>query len=136
VSNHHVRSPLLNIAAACQTCHRIPEDELLARAELIQDRNRALLNRGQDAMVELIDSLVHARETGASDEQLQPARALQRKAQWRIDYVSAENSMGFHAAQEAARILAEAIDYARQGHVEANKAANGPGAAPRAAGGR
>jgi hypothetical protein len=42
---------------------------------------------------------------------------LQRKAQWRLDFVAAENSMGFHAPQEAARILAEAIDYARQGEL-------------------
>ena len=45
--------------------------------------------------------------------------ALQRKAQWRLDFVAAENSMGFHAPQETARILAEAIDYARQGQLAA-----------------
>jgi nitrite reductase (cytochrome c-552) len=42
---------------------------------------------------------------------------LQRRAQWRLDYIAAENSMGFHAPQEAARILGEAIDFARQGQV-------------------
>ncbi len=119
VSNHHVRSPLLNIAAACQTCHRITEPELQARVEIVQDRNRALLDRGQEAIVTLIDTLASARTAGATDAQLEKARALQRKAQWRLDFVYAENSMGFHASQEAARILAEAIDYARQGHLEA-----------------
>jgi nitrite reductase (cytochrome c-552) len=34
-----------------------------------------------------------------------------------VDWVNAENSLGFHAPQEAARILGEAIDYARQGQV-------------------
>jgi nitrite reductase (cytochrome c-552) len=119
VSNHHVRSPMLNVAAACQSCHRIPETELRARVELIQDRNRALLNRSQDAIMSLLDGLIHAKQAGVPDDQLAKARALQRKAQWRLDYVYAENSMGFHASQEAARILAEAIDYARQGQVEA-----------------
>ena len=47
------------------------------------------------------------------------ARKLHRKAQWRLDFVAAENSMGFHAPQEAARILGEAIDYARQGQAAA-----------------
>jgi nitrite reductase (cytochrome c-552) len=117
VSNHHVRSPLLNIAAACQTCHRIDEPELKARVELVQDRNRALLNRGEEAVVALITELAAAREAGASDGQLERARAMQRKAQWRLDFVYAENSMGFHAPQEAARILAESIDYARQGQL-------------------
>ena len=117
VSNHHVRSPLLNLAAACQTCHRIPEPELKARVEIIQDRNRLLLNRGQEAIVSLIDGIVAARQAGATDEQLAKARDLQRRAQWRLDFIYAENSMGFHASQEAARILAEAIDYARQGQL-------------------
>jgi nitrite reductase (cytochrome c-552) len=117
VSNHHVRSPLLNIAAACQTCHRITEPELKARVEIVQDRNRALLNRGQEAVVQLITELSDARKAGATDEQLNEAREMQRKAQWRLDFVYAENSMGFHASQEAARILAESIDYARQGQL-------------------
>jgi nitrite reductase (cytochrome c-552) len=33
ISDHHVRSPLLNINHACQTCHRWPEDELRARRD-------------------------------------------------------------------------------------------------------
>ena len=119
VSNHHVRSPLLNIAAACQTCHRIPESELKARVEIVQDRNRALLDRGQDAILALITHLSDAQKAGASDAAMAEARELQRKAQWRLDFIYAENSMGFHASQEAARILAEAIDYARQGQAQA-----------------
>jgi nitrite reductase (cytochrome c-552) len=50
---------------------------------------------------------------------LNEALEMQRKAQWRLDFVAAENSMGFHAPQEAARVLAEAIDYARQGQAAA-----------------
>ena len=118
VSNHHVRSPLLNVAAACQTCHRVPEKEIMARALIIQDRNAALLTRAEEATVALIHAISSAAKNGANDEQLKPARELHRKAQWRLDYVAAENSMGFHAAQEAARILGEAIDYARQGELE------------------
>ncbi|HEY0946861.1 MAG TPA: ammonia-forming cytochrome c nitrite reductase subunit c552 [Opitutaceae bacterium] len=118
VSNHHVRSPLLNIAQACQTCHRVPETEIKARVEAIQDRNQALLDRGEEAVVALITQLADAKKAGADDAQLKSARDLQRKAQWRLDFISAENSMGFHAPQEAARILGEAIDYARQGQIE------------------
>lgn len=117
VSNHHVRSPLLNVAQACQTCHRVPEKEITARALLVQDRNVALLNRGEQAMVGLMDAISAAQKAGATDAQLLAARLLHRKAQWRLDFISAENSMGFHAPQEAARILAEAIDYARQGEL-------------------
>lgn len=121
ISNHHVRSPLLNIGNACQTCHHFSESELKARVELIQDRTKALMLRAEEAIVALIQDLQKAQEFGIAGEQLRLAQDLQRKAQWRLDFVAAENSMGFHAPQEAARILAEAIDYARQGQLEVVK---------------
>ena len=40
-----------------------------------------------------------------------------------LDFVAAENSMGFHAPQELARILGESIDFARQGQLEADRSA-------------
>src|SRR5262249_29653928 len=121
VSDHHVRSPLLDAARACQTCHRYPEEEIKARAAAIQDRTRALMDRAENALVELLDALVAAKKAGAGADALKEALALQRRAQWRIDFINAENSMGFHAPQEAARVLAEAIDYARQGQVSVLK---------------
>ncbi|MFM9994697.1 MAG: ammonia-forming cytochrome c nitrite reductase subunit c552 [Phycisphaerales bacterium] len=117
ISDHHIRSPLLNVARSCQTCHNYSEAEILARAETIQDRTAALLDRAEAAVVDLIHAIKAAADAGASDEQLKPARALQRRAQYRVDFVSAENSMGFHAPQEAARLLAESIDFARQGEL-------------------
>jgi len=117
ISDHHVRSPLLNISKACQTCHNVPEEELKARAETIQARTHALRNQAMDALVALIGDLAFARQAGATDEQLSKARERQRHAQFRLDFVEAENSTGFHAPQEAARILAEAIDLARQGQL-------------------
>jgi nitrite reductase (cytochrome c-552) len=121
VSDHHIRSPLLNVANACQTCHNFPEEEMKSRAEAIQERTVALMDRAEEAVVALIRDLQKAQEAGIPAEALAPAMALQRKAQWRLDYVAAENSMGFHAPQEAARILGEAIDYARQGQLEVAK---------------
>jgi nitrite reductase (cytochrome c-552) len=119
VSDHWVRSPLLNVNRACQTCHNVPEEEILARVSMIQDRNYGLLQRGGDAIVDLIDAIVAAKEAGATDAQLEEAREFQRLSQWRLDYVVSENSMGFHAPQEAARLLGEALDYARQGQLSA-----------------
>ncbi len=118
VSDHHVRSPMLNISRACQTCHHYPEQEILNRVTAIQDRTKALMLRAEDATVDLIKFLASAKSEGMNDEQLKAARALHRKAQWRLDFVAAENSMGFHAPQESARLLGEAIDYARQGQVK------------------
>ena len=50
---------------------------------------------------------------------LKELEGLQRAAQWRLDFVAAENSMGFHAPQELGRILGESIDLARQAQVKA-----------------
>lgn len=119
ISDHWVRSPLLNVNRACQTCHRFPESEILARVDAIQQRNHDLLQRGGAAITGLLDAVVAARAAGATPAQLAGALALQRKAQWRLDFIAAENSMGFHSPQEAARLLGEAIDYARQGQIVA-----------------
>ncbi len=118
VSSHHVRSPLLSPARSCQTCHRYDEKEILARAEAIQSRTQALMVRAEEAAVGLIQALAAAQQAGAADAALKASRALHRQAQWRLDFVAAENSMGFHAPQEAARLLAEAIDLAHRGKIE------------------
>ncbi|HWI84077.1 ammonia-forming cytochrome c nitrite reductase subunit c552, partial [Ramlibacter sp.] len=119
ISDHWVRSPLLNVSRACQPCHKQSEDEIKARVDLIQSRNFELMQRGGAAITALMDAVLAAKKDGATPEQLNQALELQRKAQWRLDFVAAENSMGFHAPQEAARALGEAIDYARQGEVAA-----------------
>jgi nitrite reductase (cytochrome c-552) len=123
VSDHHIRSPMLNIARACQTCHNYPETEIALRVQAIQDRTKGLMGRGEAATLDLIRAIEAAQKAGAGDEALKPARDKHRQAQWRLDFIAAENSMGFHAPQESARILAEAIDLARQGEVEAVKLA-------------
>lgn len=121
ISDHHVRSPVLNINRACQTCHHWPEEEMKARIETIQDRVFSLRNRAMDAVVALITDLKAAKAAGKSDAELTEARKLQRRAQFMLDFVEAENSTGFHAPGEAERILAESIDYARQGQLALRK---------------
>lgn len=122
ISDHWVRSPLLNVNRACQTCHRASEEEMKARVDSIQQRTYDLMQRGGVAIEALIDAIVAAKKRGATPEELAPALDLQRKAQWRLDFIAAENSMGFHAPQEAARVLGEAIDFARQGQLAATVA--------------
>ncbi len=121
VSSHWVRSPMLNINRACQTCHHVSETELKARVDSIQDRTRGLIDRAAVAMTDMLDTILAVQARGATEEQLQPIRVLQRKAMWRLDYISSENSKGFHADQEAARILGESIDYSRQAQAAAYK---------------
>jgi nitrite reductase (cytochrome c-552) len=117
VSDHQVRSPLLNVARSCQTCHRYAEEEIKARTEAIQGRNKALMDRAEDALLDLLDTLKTAKQSNVDAQAMKEALALQRQAQWRVDFINAENSMGFHAPQESARVLGEATDYARRGQI-------------------
>lgn len=164
VSEHWVKSPLLMVNRACQTCHPYPEKDLLERVETIQDRHYALMTRAGEAAVDMLDAIKELRQPytetargaaeakaheklGAdpayqngsdsekeakmqaeiksqllaawrkeitSNQDLKKLEELQRAAQWRLDYVAAENSMGFHAPQEMARVLGESIDLSRQ----------------------
>ena len=132
VSDHWVRSPLLMVNRSCQVCHSFPEAELAARVHAIQDRTHALIGRASAAVVDMLDGIRAAQAAGANSEQVAQLHKLQRQAQWRLDFVSSENSMGFHADQETARVLAESIDYARQ--AQAMAAALRAPAAPPAAG--
>jgi nitrite reductase (cytochrome c-552) len=175
VSEHWVRSPLLEVNRSCQTCHPYTDEEVKARVEGIQDRHYALLSRAGQAASRMLDAIVAvrrsfeaahrdqaaARAQGAlarkpdaaklapadrekalaaevaaaqlalwkdaldKDAALGELAELQRAAQWRLDFVAAENSMGFHAPQELARILGEAIDLSRQAEVRAVSLAGG-----------
>jgi nitrite reductase (cytochrome c-552) len=183
ISEHWVRSPLLQVNRSCGACHAFSDEELAARVERIQDRHHALLQRVGQPEIAMLDALVAVRRhhgdqhreavraevraskapgsgfaalaaeeqarvvDAAVDEQLQALwqkaidedpriRELgehQRQAQWRLDFVASENSMGFHAPQELARILAESIDLSRQAQVQALSALADAGALPAAA---
>ena len=121
VSDHWLRSPVVNINAACQTCHNYTEEELQARISTIQDRTAGMLRNTEEALLAAIDTIVAAREAGATDEELTEALQLHRSAQMRWDFVSSENSTGFHSPQESARVLGDSMNLARQAELAAYK---------------
>jgi nitrite reductase (cytochrome c-552) len=166
ISEHWVRSPLLQVSRSCAVCHPYADEELKARVLTIQDRHYALLHRAGTVAAEMLDAIVAVRkphdeknraaaeakareklgpsadpqklqaETKANllaawraevekDPKLKELGDLQRAAQWRLDFIAAENSMGFHAPQEMARILGESIDLSRQAQVKAVALAGG-----------
>jgi nitrite reductase (cytochrome c-552) len=122
ISDHWIRSPLTNLTNACQNCHRIPEEQLRDIVLTIQTRTARLLADAEAALAAAIDAIVAAIEAGVPEEALTEARHLHRRAQLRWDFVVSENSMGFHSPQEAARITANAIDFARQAQLSAELA--------------
>jgi nitrite reductase (cytochrome c-552) len=118
ITDHQVNSPLLKIEASCSRCHRETKpDELKARVEAEQDRFFRQRNVAMDALMGLVADLESARAAGRGGEAVEAARYLQRRAQFYLDFVEAENSTGFHAPQEALRILGDSVNYARQGQL-------------------
>jgi nitrite reductase (cytochrome c-552) len=117
ISDHQVRSPLLNVNRSCQTCHRSSEQELIARVEDIQQRTYEMTSRAFAAIMALIDDIETVKAREGETARVKQAAEFQRRASWYVDFVDAENSTGFHAPQEAARLLQLSVDYARQGQI-------------------
>ena len=125
ISDHHVQSPMLMINRACQTCHKQDENELRTRVALIQDRTYGMRNLAMDALLDLIKDLEKARVVDSASAPVREAQNLQRQGQFLLDFVEAENSMGFHAPQEAARLLQKSVDFSRRGQLALRRPAAG-----------
>jgi nitrite reductase (cytochrome c-552) len=117
-----VDSPLLHINTSCLTCHRESEETMRQRVLTIQDATYGQMQRAESALLAAMDGIKAAMAAGVPDSKLAEARDLHRRAQMRWDFISAENSMGFHSPQEAARVLGDATDLARQAQLSAQKA--------------
>jgi nitrite reductase (cytochrome c-552) len=125
-SDHNIHSPLLDAEAACGQCHT-DVDYVTTRVNEIQDQVFTAKQATEDALVDAITTLQAAVANPNSDPALlDEARQLHRNAQFLWDFVSAENSMGFHNPEYALSILAESTNLARQAQMKAAQAANDP----------
>ena len=87
-------------------------------------RTRDMAKKALDAVVELIDDIKAAKASG-DDIDLSKALDYQRKASFYVDFVISDNSNGFHASQEAVRILGTSVDYSRKGQKAVREAMDG-----------
>ena len=117
ITNHHVRSPMLNVNKSCQTCHHTPEADLIERVQIIQERHLEMRNKAMDALMAFMDNIKIAQKKNIAKAQIDKALNYQREAQFLIDFIEAENSYGFHAPQEAARLIVQAMDRIREGEI-------------------
>jgi len=113
-TDHHVQSPLLNIANSCAVCHRWSEEQIRTRVEGIQDKVADALILAEDALVKAHFDIAAAMQAGCADAELATARKLVRHAQFRWDYIAATNGVGFHSPQESMRLLGEAANEAQE----------------------
>lgn len=108
--------------AVCNDCHTPPglipkyaTKALNGYHETIQERTFQMRGMAMDALIALIGDIRKAQTSGMPADRLKQARDYQRKAQFFLDFIEAESSMGFHAPQEAGRVLAQSIDFSRKG---------------------
>ena len=108
-SDHHVQSPMHNVANSCQQCHRQSEATL---ASNVMDMKVKYLDLKGLAEKELVQAHVEAGkawELGAKKDLMNPALQDIRHAQWRWDYATAAHGAFFHAPQETMRTLGSSI---------------------------
>jgi nitrite reductase (cytochrome c-552) len=120
-TDHHVQSPLLNIANSCSVCHRWGEEEILARVEMIQNSTREARTRAERAITQAHFDIAACVEAGATDVELALVRDQLRSAQLRWDYIGASNGMGFHSPQESIRVLSSSIEQSAEARLESSR---------------
>lgn len=123
ISSHHVQSPLKDNMRACLQCHNQTPDWLREQVIFIQDRVNNLATRAGNAAAQAAKAIEMANKTSGVDQKLlDEAKELYEKAYYRIIFVTAENSMGFHNPGEALRVPGDGLYYADQSLMKAREA--------------
>ncbi|MBF0529938.1 MAG: ammonia-forming cytochrome c nitrite reductase subunit c552 [Deltaproteobacteria bacterium] len=114
ISDHNVMSPLKNEMKACQQCHTETAAWLTNQVFAIQDRTVSLMNRAGYATAvaaKLFEKTHQAQSEGKNIDPAVYSRAkdLYLEALYRVIFIGAENSIGFHNPTEAGRICGDAV---------------------------
>ncbi|MFT3739547.1 MAG: ammonia-forming cytochrome c nitrite reductase [Breznakibacter sp.] len=117
-TDHHIQSPLNNVANSCQVCHREETNKLVLNVLERQDKiieNRFILEK---QLVRVHVEAKKAWDLGASEKQMNPILKDIRHAQWRWDYAAAGHGNAFHAPVETSRIIATGIAKAQDARIK------------------
>lgn len=117
-TDHHIQSPLNNVANTCQVCHREETERLMQDVYDRQDKIEELRRLAEKSLAAVHIEAKTAWDNGATEEQMKPILKLIRHAQWRWDWVAAANALGFHAPVEALRVLGTSIQKVEQARRE------------------
>ncbi|HAT73058.1 MAG TPA: ammonia-forming cytochrome c nitrite reductase subunit c552 [Elusimicrobia bacterium] len=117
ISDHRIMSPLKKDMKACIQCHTQGAEWLMERVRAIQDRTASLQLRAgyaTAAAAKLFERANAARKAGKTIDQALYARAKDHyeEAFYRVAFIGAENSMGFHNPPETLRVLGDAAYFA------------------------
>jgi nitrite reductase (cytochrome c-552) len=109
-SDHHIMSPLKNVAGTCQTCHKDSEEKLKGYVYEYQDKLIEIRSIVEKDLAKLHITAKFAWDKGATEAQMKPILQLIRQAQWRWDFVVASHGSSFHAPVESQRIMSHSLD--------------------------
>lgn len=119
-TDHKIQSPLANISGSCVVCHRESEEKLRQNVIERQDKVYELRRIAEKNLARLHIEAKVAWDNGATETEMEPILTLIRQSQWRWDYIVASNAMGFHAPNEALRVLGLSIQKAQEARVLLN----------------
>jgi nitrite reductase (cytochrome c-552) len=125
-SSHDIHSPLLNPELACGQCHTDTE-YAVNRVNDIQTQVYNTKLATEDALIDSLNAIkLAAAKSNVETSKLDEARQMHREAQYMWDFVSAENSMGFHNPEYILKMLADSTNLARQAQMKATEASGDP----------
>jgi nitrite reductase (cytochrome c-552) len=117
-TNHHIQSPLNDVANTCGVCHREDTEKMVRNVYQRQDalhQTRSLL---EEVLAKAHIEAKFAWDKGASEKQMARVLKLLRAAQWRWDYVAASHGASFHAPFESARVIGLGLEKAQEARIE------------------
>ncbi len=119
VSDHNVTSPLKAGMKACQQCHSQSPEWLASQVVAIQDRTISVMNRAgyaEAVAAKMFEAVHKAQKEGKTIDQAlyDKAKDLYLEALYRVIFIGAENSVGFHNPSEAGRICGDAVAMANK----------------------
>nr|WP_319401263.1 ammonia-forming cytochrome c nitrite reductase [uncultured Carboxylicivirga sp.] len=117
-TDHHIQSPLNNVANSCQVCHREEAHKLIADVYSRQDKIKENVNILEDLLVKAHVEAKAAWDKGANEKQMQPILMDIRHAQWRWDYSVAAHGASFHSPVETGRIVSSGINIAQEARIK------------------
>ncbi len=117
-TDHHIQSPLNNVANSCQVCHREETAKLVQNVYERQDKIIQNRDKLEELLVRAHVEAGKAWELGANEAEMKSILTDIRHAQWRWDYAAAGHGNSFHSPIEISRIIALGIDKAQEARVK------------------
>jgi len=117
-TDHHLQSPLNNVANSCQVCHREEADKLITNVYDRQKKATETRRKLEEILVKAHIEAGKAWELGATDAQMKDILKSIRHAQWRWDYSAASHGASFHSPVETLRVLGSGLAEAQEARVK------------------